>query len=339
MKLLVVLCSILSLISANSRSCNLPDIEGFDEKTLARAAHNIVSKVSEAPSGSVVVVCSKDKENLAIWITHELEKQRIPYSLFNLGDKSNSDVARIQSLIKDGTGKRGFIFLIQLVDASFLFENVGRPDTGLKISNEYLFCDWLMSTPGLIRLFSADADELEDFRTSLLKEITDTREIHITTEKGTDIRIVPRSWIVADGEIFTAPVESKTNGTIFVDGCAYMGPPKKPFLLRIDNGRVINVSYLDLTDKQQKYAQKDLTRDNNSNVLAEIGIGTSISSRWDADMMESEQARGTCHFGFGRNIMFKGGKNESSYHFDLVIRKPTIIVDGKCICKNGKFLF
>ncbi len=70
-------------------------------------------------------------------------------------------------------------------------------------------------------MHSADAGELEEFRTSLLREIADAGEIRITTEKGTDIRIVPRSWTVADGEIFTAPVEEMSNGAIFVDGCAY----------------------------------------------------------------------------------------------------------------------
>ena len=56
-------------------------------------------------------------------------------------------------------------------------------------------------------------------------------------------------------------------------------------------------------------------------------------------MMESEQARGTVHFGFGKNVMFKGGKNESGYHFDLIVRKPTLSVDGNCICRNGEYLF
>ena len=53
--------------------------------------------------------------------------------------------------------------------------------------------------------------------------------------------------------------------------------------------------------------------------------------------MESEQARGTCHFGFGHNIEY-GGQNASSYHFDLVVRRPTIASDGVAICRDGQFL-
>ena len=65
---------------------------------------------------------------------------------------------------------------------------------------------------------------------SLLREITDAGEIHITTEKGTDKRIMPQSWTVAGGELFDAPVEELSNRTIFVDGCAYGIPRFKPFL-------------------------------------------------------------------------------------------------------------
>lgn len=49
------------------------------------------------------------------------------------------------------------IFLVHIKDAPFLFETVGRPDTGIKISEEFMFSDWLMGTPSLIRLHSADA--------------------------------------------------------------------------------------------------------------------------------------------------------------------------------------
>ena len=96
---------------------------------------------------------------------------------------------------------------------------------------------------------------------------------------------------------------------------------------------------MDLSDKQQKYIQNDLSSDEYANVVAELRIGTSINSKWDAHMMESEQARGTCHFGFGANVMFEGDKNESSEHSDYIIQKPTIIVDGKYICKDGIFQF
>ena len=54
--------------------------------------------------------------------------------------------------------------------------------------------------------------------------------------------------------------------------------------------------------------------------------------------MESEQARGTCHFGFGNNLMYCW-QNRSSIHFDLVICNPTIEAGGKILCKAGEHLW
>lgn len=100
----------------------------------------------------------------------------------NLGDTSNSGYAEVKSLLQKVSGKGGLIFLVNVKDAPFLFETVGRPDTGIKLSKEFMFSDWLMKPPSLIRLHSADAGELEEFRTSLLREITDAGETNITTE-------------------------------------------------------------------------------------------------------------------------------------------------------------
>ena len=75
-----------------------------------------------------------------------------------------------------------------------------------------------------------------------------------------------------------------------------------------------------------------------NSVLAEFGIGINPGARVDADVMESEQARGTCHFGFGHNVGF-GGQNRSEVHVDLVVLQPTIEVNGKILCEAGKYLF
>ncbi|MFC1693395.1 hypothetical protein ACFL1R_07815 [Candidatus Latescibacterota bacterium] len=336
---LVVIISVLfvSFASVCSAETTLPLIEGFDKEKLQNATSNIISKVTQTPLESIAVICSKGKEAFASWITHELEKQGIEYRLLRISDTSELNLSAIKSSINDKTGSLGLIILSNVEDALFIFENVGHPVTGLKISDKQYYWDMLMPLPGLIRLMSADQDELEQFRKALLAEITGAEKINVTTEQGTDIHIETRSWIVSDGEIFATVDEQKSNGTVFVDGCAYYGPPEKPFLLRIENGRVNNLSEMDETDKQQRWVHNDLTKDANAHVLAELGIGTSINSKWNSQMMESEQARGTVHFGFGSNTMFEGGQNESSQHTDYIILKPTIVVDGRCICKDGVY--
>ena len=304
---------------------------GFDKKVLELAAKNIAQEIGDPPAKSVLIICTTDKHDIAEAVVDELEKGNLECHLLQLGSKLDSSADRLRSLVSDIAGTWGIGMFLQPAYAPFLFETVGSPFDGLHILSDHLFCDWLIRPASLVRIYGVDMDELRRFRRSLLAELATARRIRVTTEKGTDVTIEPRSWTVSNGEVFTAPVEERSSGTIHIDACAYGGPPAIPFTLRVENGRVINVSELIETDKQQGWVRRDMTRDENANVLAELGIGISLGARWDEDMMESEQARGTCHFGFGHNI-FAGGQNTSSYHFDLVILKPTVEVDGKCIC-------
>lgn len=117
-----------------------------------------------------------------------------------------------------------------------------------------------------------------------------------------------------------------------VDGCAYWGPPLKPIKLIIFNGKVVNIDSLSETDKQERWIKNDLTTDENASMLAEVGFGTNKNALWKNDLMESEQSRGTCYFGFGMNLNY-GGQIESKKHFDLVVLNPTII--KTIVYKNG----
>jgi leucyl aminopeptidase (aminopeptidase T) len=207
----------------------------------------------------------------------------------------------------------------------------------LKIPEERLFCNWLISEEQLIRLTSADIEENNNYQKKLRASLNTTDTILITSRAGTNIRFTARNWVIDKGKIFCTPLENETNGVIVVDGCAYWGPLVKPISLNIVNGRVANIDSLSETDKQEKWIKNDLTADKNSSILAEVGIGTNKNALWNSDLMESEQARGTCHFGFGMNLNY-GGKIESKKHFDLVILNPTITVNKKWVYADGILL-
>ena len=53
-------------------------------------------------------------------------------------------------------------------------------------------------------------------------------------------------------------------------------------------------------------------------------------------LLATEKAFGTCHFAVGQNTWL-GGNNECSIHWDFLIEKPTVTIDGKLVLKNGKF--
>lgn len=187
-----------------------------------------------------------------------------------------------------------------------------------------------------VRINCIDLNENKDYQQKLLSSLNTSDTIYITSESGTQISFQARNWITDNGEIYCTPYEEKTNGVIIIDGCAYWGPPRAPIMLNIENGRVTNIDSLSETDKQEVLIKEDLTADSNASILCEIGIGTNINALWDSDLMEAEQARGTCHFGFGMNINY-GGKIKSKKHFDLVILNPTIRINKTLLYENGKF--
>ena len=51
-------------------------------------------------------------------------------------------------------------------------------------------------------------------------------------------------------------------------------------------------------------------------------------------MLEDEGVYGTVHLGFGSNISF-GGIVQSACHLDMVIKNPTLTVDGHEVVKDG----
>ena len=260
------------------------------------------------------------------------------YRFICISKESNEGIVRLRSLVSEVSGQWRVFLFISSADASFLFETFGRPDLGLKLEGQYVFCDWLIKIESLVRAYAIEMEELRDFRARLISKLANAKTIAITTRNGTNIVANPRFWNETDGEVYTAPIEHATNGSIYIDGCAYGGPPAAPFGLVVEDGRVVGVDHLNRSDPQQAWVFKDLTRDKNSNVVGELGIGINPGARWDEELMESERTRGTCHFGFGHNIAY-GGVNESSYHFDLAIRQPTIRADGNMICRDGEYRF
>ena len=320
--------------SINVKSQNINDL--FDRETIELAAINIIKEISNNGARKIVIVNSYRKKDFVNIIIQELENLKFEYYQVTLG-QTLEDSALIKTTIANNQSWTNYIFIIAPEHAGLLFEAIGRPDIGLKFPDSIFYCDWLADTESTIRTYSIDYNENLAFQESLRKTLNDSKEIQIISEAGTNIKVSPRYWKTIHGEIFTAPIEKKSNGTIIIDACAYWGPPKTPIKLVIKNGRVINLDELDIDNEQQKIIAKDLNTDRYANILAELGIGTNLGAKWDMGLMESEQARGTCHFGFGLNIDF-GGQNRSSIHVDYVIKNPTIIVDDNKICEKGVFL-
>ncbi len=134
------------------------------------------------------------------------------------------------------------------------------------------------------------------------------------------------------GEAYCAPLETKSEGKVVIDGSfAPVGMLKKQVTLTIKSGKIVKL-------EGNRELEKIFDRaGEKGRVLCELGIGTNYKAKITGNVLEDEKALGTIHLAFGNNIGF-GGKNNAKIHLDGVIRKPWVWFDGQLMIKQGKIL-
>jgi aminopeptidase len=181
----------------------------------------------------------------------------------------------------------------------------------------------------------------------LVEWITGRNEIHIEGE-GTDLHLEVggRVWQpsagqenLPDGEIFTGPIETKTNGYVtFSYPAIYNGVAVEGARLEFEDGRVVSAT----ARQNEDYLVKTLDTDAGGRTLGEIGIGTNYGiQEFTGEILLDEKIGGTVHLALGASYPETGGTNESAIHWDMVcdLRKGgRIKVDGDTLMEDGKLL-
>lgn len=177
--------------------------------------------------------------------------------------------------------------------------------------------------------------------------LKDKREVHLTGN-GTDLRlgIGGRTFINDEGkrnfpggEIFTGPVETETNGTVYFELPAYyQGQEVRGIRLTFRDGKVVDAS----AETNEPFLLKMLDADGGARTLGELGIGTNMDiQRSIKNVLFDEKIGGTVHLAVGASYPSTGGTNQSAVHWDMVcdLRKGgAITVDGETFCKDGQFV-
>lgn len=133
-----------------------------------------------------------------------------------------------------------------------------------------------------------------------------------------------------------SPVEGTSEGTIVADASIpYMGIGllAEPIRFSVNKGAVNKIE----GGSQAIYLEKILAEQNDPNVynIAQLAIGLNpMIPNVTGVMLNDEGAFGTMHIGIGTSSNI-GGVVKASAHFDLVMYKPTLEIDGKQILKDG----
>ncbi len=314
-------------------------MSGADGGLLAAAAQGILARLGRPAGGPAHILYAEGKRPLAEALLAALCGDGAAAEAIPLPEAPDADPSSPtgRAALQQAMVRGSLVILADPPQAPWLRAALGPPERYLLEPATRLYCDWLMPYGSLLRVLSADYGQVQAWRRRLLDALKGAARLRVRTATGTDLALAPRDWLSSDGEVFTAPHEASIQGAVAIDGALYDRPPSRPILLRIAQGRVANLEGLERADPYVGMLLGDLTRDGGAAQVAEFGLGVNPAARAEAHIMEAEMALGTCHVGFGRNLPY-GGANASAIHVDVGLLRPTIVVDGRTLCRRGAYV-
>ena len=165
---------------------------------------------------------------------------------------------------------------------------------------------------------------------------------------ATDLRVgvEGRRWNAADGrynmpdgEVFTSPLETVTDGEVsFAFPALFHGREVAGIRLRFDGGAVVDAE----ASRGQEYLDALLAMDAGASRLGEVAFGLNYEvDRFTQNTLFDEKIGGTMHFALGAGFADLGAQNESALHWDLVcdLREDgEVYVDGELVWRAGRFV-
>jgi len=199
--------------------------------------------------------------------------------------------------------------------------------------------------------FDVDFEALRYQIQSVGELLSHGEEIHITSDLGTDLTVKlcglksvdqtalahePGKWAPAPNlEAAVGPCVDGVDGVFVVDGVIVPGGiPADPVTIHIEKGKVRRVK----GEADAKKFEKLLAgfQDPNIYQVVEVGIGLNPKAQiGKGQMAEDESQFGTLHLGIGAGRTF-GLPIDAPSHIDLVIRRPTVVVDGVKVVSDEK---
>jgi 2,5-dihydroxypyridine 5,6-dioxygenase len=183
------------------------------------------------------------------------------------------------------------------------------------------------------------------------RRFQEAKAVLLTTPGGTSLRMRKEGrrgnalyCLVGPGEFSTvptieanfSPLEGTAEGTLVADasipylGIGILEEPvkckvKKGFIVGIEGGFQADLLRNDLESRN----------DPDSYNIAELGVGLNPESRMTGVMLDDEGVLGSAHIGIGSNLTL-GGNIKAAVHYDLLMWKATLELDGKVILEKGE---
>lgn len=199
--------------------------------------------------------------------------------------------------------------------------------------------------------FDVDFEALKPRIQRIGELLSDGKEIRIFSELGTDVTVrlcglksvdqtalahEPGTWAPAPNlETAVGPCVDGVDGVFIVDGVVVPGGiPAEPVTIQIDKGKVKTIT--GGADAQKLRELLEGFQNPNIYQVVEVGIGLNPKAQiGKGQMAEDESQFATLHLGIGAGGTF-GLPIDAPSHIDLVIRRPTVTIDGETIITDER---
>lgn len=175
----------------------------------------------------------------------------------------------------------------------------------------------------------------------------------VTTPDGTDLTIDLRGRSafglsgfarepgqfsgLPDGEAAIAPLEGGTEGVLVSPYLIEkIGPVTEPFRMDVAAGQIGRIeggaqaqALREILDRKDPGAR---------NFAAELALGTNPACRVIPKSREVKKRLGQAHVALGDNLSL-GGTVESAVHLDIILLRPTVLLDETVVVQDGRAVF
>lgn len=203
----------------------------------------------------------------------------------------------------------------------------------------------------MLRCLSADPEKILEITEKVAKRLKNVSFVRVITELGTDItmpvsgrKIIQSTGILRrlgdignlpSGEVYLAPLEGKSQGTIVFDASiANIGRLNSPVVITVEDGYAVEFQ----GDEEAKMLFEMLEPlGNEAFAIGEFGIGTNYKAQITGRILEDEKVLGTVHIALGNNLTM-GGKISVQSHIDGIITRPNVYFDDVLVMDKGNLL-
>jgi len=314
--------------------------------------------LSIEPSDHVVIVTDMPTMDIAVSLMEKTKEITENVSFHILEDYQKRPIEKIPTEIVEALESATVsIFAVQSMEGEL--QSLRKPFLDIVAKKKIRHAHMVGVTPTIMAQgMAANYKQVQEFSKRVHDIVKNVKEARVTTVSGTDLKIKfskKTPWIISDGiitkeswsnlpdgEVWT--IAKNVEGKVVVDGVLGDHFSQKygllydnPLLMEVIDGRI---KYLRCDNpKLKKEFEEYLQTDENANRIGEVAFGTNLALKeLIGNMLQDEKIPGF-HFAVGHTYPDRTGVDwDSTVHCDAVIQRPTIVIDGKLLMKDGAYL-